>query len=103
MTPQGRKTRRIAINEIYKITDNQIDNLETTCFKIHALGVVLDVDRIASNDIMIIEEWEKNKLSQVVSSIAKIIQELVEKVVDDLNEVKVSKSDRKEVNYGNLS
>ena len=60
-----------------------------------------EVQRIC--DQLGIRDWTELSKPEVEINEAKIIQELAEKVVDDLNEVKISKSDRKEANHGNLS
>ena len=72
---------------IYKTTEKQICELINECYKIHSLGVILEIDRIASKDSRIIEEWENQSVSNVISDIARIIQDSSDGVIDGLNEI----------------
>jgi len=72
---------------IYKTTEKQIYELINECYKIHSIGIILEIDRIASKDSDIIEEWENQPISNVISNIARIIQDLADGVIDDLNKI----------------
>ncbi len=78
-------------DRVYQITGSQVGDIQDLCFKTHALAIVLQADRIGKEDKSLIEDWLSQGTSCVLSRLASILQDQMDRLLDVTYQVESQK------------
>ena len=58
-----------------EVSQEQVNGIVQQCFAIHALGCLLELDRLGEDEVEVIEALHREPVSNVISNAARVIKE----------------------------